>query len=278
MIFRAREREWHLSRQALVMGVINATPDSFSDGGECLDPNHAVQRAVEFQKAGADILDIGAESTRPEAPLINAQEELTRLLPVLKAVLREVDIPVSVDTAKASVAKKALELGACIVNDVSGLKSDLAMAEVVARFRAGLVIMHRRGTSVTMRQLAHYENVVTDVLRELKESIDMALKAGISYDHIVVDPGIGFAKTKNQNLSLIKHLGSFQKFERPILIGPSRKSFIGEMTGNPPQDRLFGTAASVALSVERGARIIRVHDVRAMKEVIQVTQAILNAE
>ena len=278
MIFRAREREWHLSRQALVMGVINATPDSFSDGGECLDPNHAVQRAVEFQKAGADILDIGAESTRPEAPLINAQEELTRLLPVLKAVLREVDIPVSVDTAKASVAKKALELGACIVNDVSGLKSDLAMAEVVARFRAGLVIMHRRGTSVTMRQLAHYENVVTDVLRELKESIDMALKAGISYDHIVVDPGIGFAKTKNQNLSLIKHLGSFQKFERPILIGLSRKSFIGEITGNPPQDRLFGTAASVALSVERGARIIRVHDVRAMKEVIQVTQAILNAE
>ncbi len=278
MIFRAREWEWDLSRQALVMGVINATPDSFSDGGECLDPNHAAQRAVEFQKAGADILDIGAESTRPEAPLINAQKELTRLLPVLKAVLREVDIPVSVDTAKASVAKKALELGACIVNDVSGLKSDPAMAEVVARFRAGLVIMHRRGTSVTMRQLAHYENVVADVLRELKESIDMALKAGISYDHIVVDPGIGFAKTKNQNLSLIKHLGSFQKFERPILIGPSRKSFIGEITGNPPQDRLFGTAASVALSVERGARIIRVHDVRAMKEVVQVTQAILNAE
>ncbi len=278
MIFKARERVWDLSHKTLVVGVINVTPDSFSDGGQCLEPGAAVLKAVEFQKAGADILDIGAESSRPGAPFITAEEEMARLAPVLKAVLKETGLPVSVDTVKAKVAKFSLEQGVCIVNDVSGLKGDPDMAEVVARFKAGLVIMHRRGDSRTMQQLTHYENVVENVLEELEESIDMALKAGISYEQIVVDPGIGFAKTKEQSLSLIKHLGSFQKFERPILIGPSRKSFIGEITGKRPQERLFGTAASVALSVERGARMIRVHDVREMKEVVEVTQAILNAE
>jgi len=278
MIFKARERVWDLSYKTLVVGVINATPDSFSDGGRCLDPGAAALKAVEFQQAGADVLDIGAESSRPGASLITVEEEMGRLAPVLNAVLKETGLPVSVDTVKADVAAFALKQGACIVNDVSGLKGDSGMAEVVARFQAGIVIMHRRGDSRTMRQLTQYENLIENVLAELEESIDMALKAGISYDRIAVDPGIGFAKTKDQSLSLIKHLGSFQKFERPILIGPSRKSFIGEITGKRPEERIFGTAASVALAVERGARMIRVHDVREMKEVIEVTQAILNAQ
>ena len=278
MLFKARDKQWDLSERTLVVGVINATPDSFSDGGECLSPEAAASKAVAFEKAGADILDIGAESTRPGARLITAEEEMERLLPVLKAVFEQTALPVSVDTVKADVAAFALKQGACIVNDVSGLKGDSGMAEVVARFQAGIVIMHRRGDSRTMQQLARYENVVENVLQELEESIDRALKAGISYDRIAVDPGIGFAKTKDQSLSLIKHLGPFRKFERPILIGPSRKSFIGEITGKRTEERLFGTAASVALAVERGARMIRVHDVREMKEVIEVTQAILNAQ
>lgn len=278
MLFKARDKQWDLSERTLVVGVINATPDSFSDGGECLSPDAAASKAVEFEKAGADILDIGAESTRPGARLITAEEETERLLPVLKAVFERTALPVSVDTMKSRVAERALELGACVVNDVSGLKADPAMAAVVARFEAGLVIMHRRGDSQTMRQLTQYENLIENVLAELEESIDMALKAGISYDRIAVDPGIGFAKTKDQSLSLIKHLGSFRKFERPILIGPSRKSFIGEITGKRPGERVFGTAASVALGVERGARMIRVHDVSEMKEVIEVTEAILNAQ
>ncbi|MBI4549980.1 MAG: dihydropteroate synthase [Candidatus Omnitrophica bacterium] len=278
MIFRSRTREWDLSGRVLVMGVINATPDSFSDGGDCLDPSRAAVRAREFQAAGADLIDLGAESTRPGAPLISAEEELARLLPVLEAVRRESALPVSVDTTKASVARAALAAGAEIVNDVSGLKDDPEMAAVAAEFGAGLVLMHRRGNAQTMRQHARYVDLIAEVVAELKESIDMALSAGISYNKIVIDPGIGFAKTKDQSLSLIKHLESFKSFGRPLLVGLSRKSFLGEITGREPRERVFGSAASVALSVERGAGIVRVHDVGEMKDVVEVTRAILNAK
>ncbi len=278
MIFRARDFEWDFSRGTLLVGVINLTPDSFSDGGECLNPEQALDKARNFKQAGADILDLGAESSRPGAGPVSPEEELERLSPSLEMILRELDLPISVDTTKACVAEKALLMGASIVNDVSGLRADLQMASVVARFKAGLFIMHRRGDAQTMNDLSHYDDLLAEVLRELQESIDRALKAGISYDQIVVDPGIGFAKTKDQSLSILKHLDRFKRFERPLLVGTSRKSFIGEIVQKPAKARLFGTAASVALSVERGADLIRVHDVEEMKEVIQVTQAILNAK
>lgn len=278
MIFRARGFEWDLDKRALVMGVVNITPDSFSDGGDCLDPERAALRAKDFEAEGADILDLGAESSRPGAPSISAREELERLLPALRLVIRRTKLPVSIDTTKAAVAEKALQEGASIVNDVSGLKADPGLGGVVTRFGAGLVIMHRRGDAETMQTLSHYENLISEVSQEIKESIDIALKAGISYDQIVLDPGIGFAKTKDQNLSLIKHLDSFKRFQRPLLIGVSRKSFIGEITRRQPKDRFFGTAASVALSIVQGANIVRVHDVQEMKDVVQVTEAILNAE
>lgn len=277
MIFQARDFRWNLEKQILMMGVINITPDSFSDGGECPGPREVLARARQFREAGADILDLGAESTRPRALPVSEEEEFRRLEPALEAVLGEIGLPVSVDTTKSQVAEKALAQGASIINDVSGLRCDARIAEVTARFKAGLVIMHRRGNPANMQSLAHYEDLVGEVLREIKEGIDIALKAGISYEHLVVDPGIGFAKTKDQNLSLIKNLHSFKVFQRPILIGTSRKSFIGEILAKQPRDRVFGTAASVALSVERGASIVRVHDVREMRDVVRVTEAILNA-
>jgi dihydropteroate synthase len=277
MKFRAREFEWDLSKGALVMGVINVTPDSFSDGGECLAKESALERARAFRDAGADILDVGAESSRPGAERIPVEEELRRLLPVLDRVVNEFKMPVSVDTTKAEVAEKALERGAAIVNDVSGLKADAGVAPVAARFQAGVVLMHRRGDAQTMQGLASYQNLIPEMLEELKESVDIAFQAGISYDRIVIDPGIGFAKTKEQNLSLIKHLSDFSRLGFPVLVGPSRKSFLGALTGRAPKERVFGTAASVALAIERGAKILRVHDVREIKEVVQVTEAILKA-
>jgi dihydropteroate synthase len=278
MIFRSRDRDWDLTQRVLLMGVINATPDSFSDGGECLNPAEAVSKARLFEAAGADLLDLGAESTRPGADPVPAEEETRRLLPVLDAVRRESALPLSIDTAKAAVARAALGAGAEIINDVSGLKDDPEMAGVVAEYGAGVILMHRRGNARTMKQLALYADLIAEVRAELKESIDRALNAGISYEQIVIDPGIGFAKTKDQSLSLIKHLESFKSFGRPLLVGLSRKSFIGEITGREPRERVFGSAASVALSVERGANIVRVHDVREMKDVIEVTRAVLNAK
>lgn len=277
MIWRAREFEWDLSARVLLMGVVNVTPDSFSDGGDCLDPAAAVARAWEFARAGADILDVGAESSRPGADSVPAEEELRRLAPVVEALARGRGLAISVDTAKSAVAEQALAWGASVVNDVSGLREDPRMAGVVARCHAGLILMHRRGNPRTMQSLARYDDLIGEIQKELDESIDRAFEAGISYDQIVIDPGIGFAKTRDQSLSVIKHLDLFQKFERPLLVGTSRKSFIGEITGKPPKERVFGTAAAVALCVERGAKVIRVHDVEAMKDVVEVTQAILRA-
>lgn len=277
MIWRAREFEWDLSARVLLMGVVNVTPDSFSDGGDCLDPAAAVAKAWEFTRAGADILDVGAESSRPGADSVPAEEELRRLAPVVEALSRGRGLAISVDTAKSAVAEQALAWGASVVNDVSGLREDPRMAGVVARCHAGLILMHRRGNPRTMQSLARYDDLIGEIQKELDESIDRAFEAGISYEQIVIDPGIGFAKTRDQSLSVIKHLDLFQKFERPLLVGTSRKSFIGEITGKPPKERVFGTAAAVALCVERGAKVIRVHDVEAMKDVVEVTQAILNA-
>lgn len=278
MIFSARGAEWDLSRKVLIMGVMNITPDSFSDGGECLGEAEIRARAAAFAAQGADIIDVGGESSRPGAFPVSAEEEMARVLPAIRIIKAAAGLPISVDTVKAVVARGALEEGAAIINDISGLKADPEMGQVAAAFQAGIILMHRRGNAVTMRALNCYENLVEEVKKELQESIDSALQAGISYARIALDPGIGFAKNREQNLSLLKRIQDFKAWDRPLVIGTSRKSFIGDITGKPAAQRLAGTAATVAWAVAQGAQILRVHDVSEMKDVTAVTQAILQAQ
>ena len=257
------------------MGVLNITPDSFFDGGSYLNPEAAYQHAVELVEEGADILDLGAESTRPGAVPVTDREELDRLLPVLKRIRKEVSVPISIDTVRPEVAKECLEAGADIINDVSGLKrSGPDMAKVVRKFGAGLVLMHSRGTAETMQELASYDDIVPDVMSELRESIQVATDAGIERERIVVDPGLGFAKTPQQNLEILKKISVFHKLGLPVLVGSSQKSFIGKVTGREAKGRAFGTAACVAACVREGVQILRVHDVKAMRDVILMTEAI----
>lgn len=259
-----------------MMGILNVTPDSFFDGGRYLHPNKALEQATKLIQEGADILDVGAESTRPGAKPISEEEELNRLIPVLEKLKGQIQVPISIDTTKSKVARHALEAGAHIVNDVSGLRQDPKLADVVHEFGAGLILMHRRGSPETMQLLTDYKDLMDDLIHELSESIEIAESHGVSPDQIVVDPGIGFSKTAEQSLETIERLGELNRLGRPILIGPSRKSFIHSVTKLPPDKRLFGTTAACVLAYERGARIFRVHDVWAIKEALQLSEAILN--
>lgn len=261
----------------LMMGILNITPDSFFDGGRFLDPGKALEQAGKLIQEGADILDVGAESTRPGAKPISEEEELARLIPVLEKLKGQIQIPVSVDTTKSQVAKRALEAGAHIVNDVSGLRQDPKLADVVHEFSAGLILMHRRGTPETMQLLTDYKDLMDDLIRELSESIEIAESHGVLQDQIVIDPGIGFSKTAEQSLEALERLGELGRLGRPVLIGPSRKSFIHSVTKLPPDKRLFGTTAACVLAYERGARIFRVHDVWAIKEALQLSEAIIQS-
>lgn len=258
----------------LVMGVLNVTPDSFSDGGLYLDPDAAVKHALAMVDEGADLLDIGAESSRPGAEPVSEEEELRRLVPVVQEVCRRVAVPVSVDTTKAAVARQALDAGAAIINDISALQADPAMAGIVAQAGAGLVLMHMQGTPQTMQRAPHYTDIVAEVREFLGARMQAAARAGIAADQILLDPGIGFGKNLEQNLILLDRLGAFQALGRPMLVGASRKAFIGEVLGRRAGDRLLGTAAAVAAAVLRGARVVRVHDVRAMQDVVRVVDAI----
>lgn len=260
----------------LIMGIVNLTTDSFYDGGRYIDPNRALEHAARLAQEGADILDLGAESTRPGAKPVSEEEELNRLLPILEQVKKRFEIPISIDTTKSKVARGALQLGAHIINDVSGLRQDPALAEVVHEFKAGLILMHRRGTPETMQLLTDYKDLMEDLIHELSESIEIAESCGVSADRMVVDPGIGFSKTAEQSLEILERLSELKRLGRPILIGPSRKSFIHSVTKSAPDKRLFGTVAACVLAYERGARIFRVHDVWAIKEALQVTEAIIN--
>ncbi len=260
------------------MGVLNLTPDSFSDGGKFSETETAVHHALDMVSAGADILDLGAESTRPGADPVSQEEELSRLLPVLRGIRRVSPVPISIDTTKASTARICLSEGADIINDVSALKdSGPDMSEAVKHFGAGLVLMHRRGNPKNMQLLAAYSDVLAETLSELRQSFDLALQAGISPEQIAVDPGLGFAKTAEQNLELLLELDAFHSFGRPVVLGPSRKSFIGKVTGREANDRTFGTAAVVAYALLQNIQIIRVHDVGPMKDVITMIEAIQGA-
>jgi dihydropteroate synthase len=271
---QAKDRLIEFPGRPLLMGVVNVTPDSFSDGGRYLDAEAAVTHAIQLVEEGADLLDIGAESTRPGADPVDEAEELRRAIPVVTAVARAVTVPISIDTSKASVAQAALDAGAVLVNDVTALRGDPAMAEVIARTGAGIVLMHMQGTPRTMQQVPYYEDVIGEVAAFFEERIRFATTHGIGQRQIVLDPGIGFGKLLVHNLTLLARLHRFACFGCPLLVGVSRKTFLGQLVDRPVQERQWATAAAVAMAVERGAGILRVHDVRAMKDVMQVTVAI----
>jgi dihydropteroate synthase len=277
--FRVRlpSRELVLGERTLVMGVLNITPDSFSDGGLYLDPGQAAERALEMERVGADIVDIGGESTRPGSEGISADEELGRILPVLERLRGRLKIPVSIDTQKAAVAEGAVAVGAEMINDVTALRTDPKLAEVARQHRLPLVLMHMRGVPRTMQKRPFARNVVRDVVSGLSAAVACARKADIAKSKILLDPGIGFGKSYQQNCELLARLPELARLGYPLVVGTSRKSFIGHLLGGgPPEERLWGTAASVAASILAGAHIVRVHDVAEMVQVVRVIDAILS--
>ncbi|WP_219999484.1 dihydropteroate synthase [Nitrospira lenta] len=273
-IVLAKGRSLPIREYPLMMGIVNVTPDSFSDGGRYATVDQAVERAVALVAQGADILDLGAESTRPGATPVGEQEEMDRLLPVLQAVVKQTTVPISVDTMKSRVAREALHVGASIINDVTAMRFDPDMAAVVAQSAAGIVMMHMQGMPTTMQESPRYDSVVDDVRMFFVERIAAAERAGIAKSQIVLDPGFGFGKLLIHNLELLNHLSSFDQLGCPMLVGLSRKAFLGKILDRPVQDREWGTAAAVALAVDRGASIIRVHDVANMRDVVMVAAAV----
>ena len=277
-------RQWKLARRSLpygertlVMGVLNITPDSFSDGGSSFHLSAPSNMPEQMIAEGADIIDIGGESTRPGSAFVSEAEELQRVIPVIKTLAAETSVPISVDTTKPAVARAVLQAGAEIINDISALRFDAAIADEVANAKAGLVLMHSRGTPKTMQQLPPVKDIMGEVISGLRESIAIAQKRGVASDSMAIDPGIGFGKTAEQNIELIAKLDQLARefADFPILIGTSRKSFIGKLLDNAPADeRLNGTIASIAASVLNGAHIVRVHDVKPAVEAMRVAEAI----
>jgi dihydropteroate synthase len=276
---KLRSRVLRLGERTLIMGVLNVTPDSFSDGNRFLSVKTAVEAALAIERAGADILDIGAESTRPGSAGISVSEELTRLLPVLEALRGRLKIPISVDTRKAGVAEPAIRAGAEIVNDVSGLQHDPRLALAAVRYHVPLVLMHMRGTPQTMQTLPFAKDVLSDVMAGLRQSVSVARRAGVPKSQIVLDPGIGFGKSYAQNYELLSRLPALAKLGYPLLVGTSRKGFVGATLARrgkpaPPGERIWGTAATVTASILNGAHIVRVHDVPEMLQVARVSDAL----
>ena len=273
MDFQVKGQRLALDRP-LLMGIINVTPDSFSDGGQFYDPQRAVEHAIRLVGEGADLLDIGAESTRPGAQPVDEQEERRRLIPVVAAVAKAVSVPISVDTSKAEVAKAAIDAGAVMVNDVTALRGDSAMVEIVAKAGAGVALMHMQGSPQTMQHAPQYDDVIGEVARFLAARARFAIERGVARNRIVLDPGIGFGKTLTHNLDLLANLHVLKELGYPLLVGPSRKGFIGQLTRQSVEARGWGTEAEVALAVEQGANILRVHDVAPMKDVANVAAAL----
>lgn len=275
MIFRARQFEFTFPRPTLVMGVINVTPDSFSDGGRYLDPAAAVERALELVDDGADWLDVGGESTRPNATPVPEDEELRRVIPVLEALAGRVSVPVSIDTMKPGVARAALAAGAAIVNDVAASRTEPDMWRLVAESGAGYVLMHMQGTPRTMQDAPRYADVVTDVNAFFGDRLQALAAAGVRTEQIVLDVGIGFGKTPENNLQLLAHLDSFTTWQRPLLLGASRKSFIPRVTGDAPAaDRLGGSLACACWGAGCGVAIVRTHDVAATRQALRLFEAV----
>ena len=259
------------------MGVLNVTPDSFSDGGHFTDTDRALEHAVSMRENGADIIDIGGESTRPGAEQISATEEIKRVIPVLKKIKAAApDIILSIDTTKPETASAALSEGADIINDISGLRSAPEIAEIAAEYKAGLILMHMRGTPANMKELCNYDNLIEEIKEFLENSANYAIKHGVAEESIIIDPGIGFAKNTLQNLEIIRRFAEFAKSGYPLLAGPSRKSFIGEVLDEAnPAERIWGTAGAVAFLAAQRVDFIRVHDLKEMHDVVNLVNSIL---
>jgi len=275
--WQTRKRKICLAEKTLVMAILNVTPDSFSDGGKFFSVDEAVKQAEKFIEAGADILDIGGESTRPTSERVSTEEEIRRVVPVIEAIAKRFKIPISIDTSKAEAAEKAVQAGAEIINDISGLRFDERIAEVAAKYKTGLVLMHSRGDFETMHRQEPVENILNEVSNGFRFSIEKAESYGVQKENIALDVGIGFSKTFGQNLELIAKLNvlceEFSDF--PMLVGTSRKSFIGKILGDvPTSERLQGSLASAAIAVWNGAKIIRVHDVKATVEMLKTVETI----
>ena len=264
-----------LGDRTLVIGVLNVTPDSFSDGGLHFDVDRAVDRAFELESEGADVVEIGGESTRPGSARVSVEEELSRVLPVMQKLAGRLRVPIAIDTYKGAVAAEAIAHGASIVNDISALRFDPTLAAVVARERAALVLMHMRGEPATMQTITPSPDIFSEITEDLERAINLAETHGVNRDQIIIDPGIGFGKTLEQNLAILNHLERIEKINRPLMIGTSRKSFIGRITGRPETQRAFGSAATVAIAILRGAHLVRVHDVKELVEVARIADAII---
>jgi dihydropteroate synthase len=266
-----------LSQRTHIMGVLNVTPDSFSDGGRHFERDKAIEWGMKMAEDGADIIDIGGESTRPGSQTVSVEEEIERIVPVIDALSRDCALPLSIDTRKGEVSERAIDAGCSIVNDVTGLTSDQRVADTVARKGAALVIGHIRGTPSDMQEKPFYEDVMGEVFRELKARIELAESRGVLPTRIIIDPGIGFGKRLEDNLTILRRLGELRSLGKPIMVGPSRKSFIGKVLDLPVDERLEGTAAAVAVAVANGAHLVRVHDVKEMRRVCMVAEAIVRA-
>lgn len=261
-------------RGVFIMGVVNITPDSFSDGGQFFDTNAAVEHGLSLWEAGADILDIGGESTRPGADPVSVDEELARVIPVIEGLRKRCDAWLSIDTYKSAVASAAADAGAHFINDISGLGFDEQMPKLVADKQRGLILMHIRKNPQTMQKDIAYDDLIGDISTFFEQRLQRAIQAGIDPSRIILDPGIGFGKTVDQNYQLIRQLSSFTELGHPILIGPSRKSFLGAITKRPPKERVWATAAAVTASILAGADIVRIHDVAQLHDVVRITEYI----
>ena len=269
-----RGKQLSFGQRTLIMGVLNVTPDSFSDGGCYLDVAAAISHAEKRVEDGADVIDIGGESSRPGASSASTEEELSRVLPVVEGIVDDISVPVSIDTCKSAVARRALEAGANIVNDITALCGDAEMVKVAVEMNAGVILMHMRGTPRTMQHSPVYDDVVSEISSWLQRRIEEAETKGVPPDKIVIDPGIGFGKTVDHNLEILRRLDEFRNLNKPVLIGTSRKSFIGKILDLPVNDRIEGTAATVAWAIAHGADMIRVHDVKTMHRVARMTDAL----
>ena len=277
MIWKVRGQSLDLTHRALLMGIVNVTPDSFSDGGSFLDPLAACKQGLKLVEEGADILDIGGESTRPGSHSVPLEEEIQRVIPVIEKLRRETKALISIDTNKAPVAQAAMDAGADIINDLTGLRGDANMTSVVSQSGAGVIIMHMKGTPRTMQDAPAYQDIMSEIGDFFRQSVALALSSGIDPMSIALDPGIGFGKTPEHNRQLLAGIGSFAKTGHPILVGASRKSFLGWLAGSSAMDdRFWPGVATTSLCRERGAKIFRVHDVKPHHDALRMTEAILN--
>ncbi len=271
---KIKNRKFDFPQRTYIMGILNVTPDSFYDGGRFLDTKEAFRQGIKMAEDGADVIDVGGESTRPGSDSVLIEEELKRVIPIIEGLVKEINVPISIDTYKSEVAKKALKVGASMVNDISALRFDPDMRKVVKDFDVPVVLMHIKGTPKNMQVNPHYDDLMSEIKEYLKEAIEIARNSGIDEEKIIIDPGIGFGKRLEDNLEILKNLNDLKGLNKPLLVGPSRKSFIGKILDLPEDERLEGSLAALAVAIMNGANMVRVHDVKESKRVARIVDSI----